>query len=259
MDRKLLASRLTNFYVLLYGVFVAALVVGGIALRTGVLHGPAPFALRVVPAIFGGVAIVVALIAAGLPADLGQRVASRVREHERVAKLAGRAADALATLAAGVRGALTLARARDPALVGALFWWAFDIAVLWACFKAFGESPPGGVVVMGYLTGTLGKRRSAAGRPGRSGGRDDRRLPGLRRRSGAGRGRHARLPGVRVWLPIVPACSPTCGCCARSGTGTTARSRKACDDGSRCPGAELRSTRKSRPGRALRAPVDDLA
>jgi uncharacterized membrane protein YbhN (UPF0104 family) len=24
------------------------------------------------------------------------------------------------------------------------------------CFKAFGEPPPGGVVVMGYLTGTLG-------------------------------------------------------------------------------------------------------
>ena len=118
MDRKLRASRLTNFYVLLYGVFVAALVVGGIALRTGVLHGPAPFALTVVPAIFGGVAIVVALIAAGLPADLGQRVASRVREHERVAKLAGRAADALATLAAGVRGALTLARARSGARRG---------------------------------------------------------------------------------------------------------------------------------------------
>ena len=46
-------------------------------------------------------------------------------EHHRVAKLAGRAADALATLAAGVRGALTLARTREPALVEALFRWAF--------------------------------------------------------------------------------------------------------------------------------------
>jgi putative heme transporter len=98
----------------------------------------------------------VALVAASLPADLGQRAASRLQEHERVARWVARAADALATLAAGVRGALALARARDPALVGAFFWWAFDIAVLCACFKAFGESPPGGVVVMGYLTGTLG-------------------------------------------------------------------------------------------------------
>jgi uncharacterized protein (TIRG00374 family) len=155
MERKLLASRLTNFYVLLYGVFVAALVVAAIALRTGVLHGPAPFALTVVPAIFGGVVIVVALVAAGLPTGLGQRVASRLREHERVAKWVGRAVNALATLAAGVRGALTLASAirRSSA---AFFWWAFDIAVLCACFEAFGESPPGGAVVMGYLTGTLG-------------------------------------------------------------------------------------------------------
>jgi len=62
----------------------------------------------------------------------------------------------LTTLAAGVRGALTLARARDPALVGAFFWWAFDITVLCACFTASAESPPGGVLVMGYLTGRLG-------------------------------------------------------------------------------------------------------
>lgn len=55
-----------------------------------------------------------------------------------------------------MRGALSLARARDPALVGAFLWWAFDIGVLWMCFKAFGQAPPGGVVVMGYLTGTLG-------------------------------------------------------------------------------------------------------
>ena len=58
-------------------------------------------------------------------------------------------------------------RARDPALVGAFFRWAFDIAVLYACFKAFGESPPGGVVVMGYLTGAL---RNVVPLPGGLGG-----------------------------------------------------------------------------------------
>jgi putative heme transporter len=204
MDRKLLASRLTNFYVLLYGVFVGALVVGGVALRTGVLHGPAPFALTVVPAILGGVAIVVALVAASLPADLGQRAASRLQEHERVAKWVARAADALAMLAAGVRGALALARARDPALVGAFLWWAFDIAVLCACFKAFGESPPGGVVVMGYLTGTLG---NIVPLPGGLGGVEGAMIgaflafgvdPGLA---------VAAVLGYRAfeyWLPIVP-------------------------------------------------------
>ena len=156
IGRRELVSRLTSFYVLLYGIFMAALVVVGTALRTGVLHGPAPIALTVVPAVVGGVVIVAAVVAARLPADLGERVAKRLDGHARAAKWAGRAADAAATLAAGVRGALSLIRAHDPALAGALLWWAFDIAVLWVSFDAFGDPPAGGVVVMGYLAGTLG-------------------------------------------------------------------------------------------------------
>ena len=34
-------------------------------------------------------------------------------------------------------------------------WWAFDIACLWACFKAFGDSPAVGVLVIGYFVGML--------------------------------------------------------------------------------------------------------
>jgi uncharacterized protein (TIRG00374 family) len=34
-------------------------------------------------------------------------------------------------------------------------WWAFDIACLWACFNAFGESPAVGVLVLGYFVGML--------------------------------------------------------------------------------------------------------
>jgi len=55
-----------------------------------------------------------------------------------------------------VRGALGLLRTRNPALLGAVAWWAFDIAVLWACFHAFGEPPTIPVLVMAYFTGMLG-------------------------------------------------------------------------------------------------------
>ena len=41
-------------------------------------------------------------------------------------------------------------------IVGALGYWAFDNAVLWATFRAFGLSPPITVVLMGYLIGQLG-------------------------------------------------------------------------------------------------------
>jgi hypothetical protein len=32
-----------------------------------------------------------------------------------------------------------MARRLDAGLVGALLWWAGDIAVLWACFEALGS------------------------------------------------------------------------------------------------------------------------
>ena len=41
-------------------------------------------------------------------------------------------------------------------LAGALGYWAFDNAVLWATFHAVGLSPPITVVLMGYMIGQLG-------------------------------------------------------------------------------------------------------
>lgn len=47
---------------------------------------------------------------------------------------------------------------RDASTLGALANWGFDVGVLWASFHAFGHSPPGAVLVMGYFVGTLGTR-----------------------------------------------------------------------------------------------------
>ncbi len=148
MDRRVVASRLTTFYVVLYGLYMVALVVVGVGLFTGVLGGAAPFGLTVVPAIFGGVAIVVALTLALVPPDAGDS-----REHgdgwrARIAAAGG-------AVSSGLRGALALLARRDVALGGAVGWWAFDVAVLWACLHAFGVPPPFAVVVMAYFTGML--------------------------------------------------------------------------------------------------------
>jgi uncharacterized membrane protein YbhN (UPF0104 family) len=40
-------------------------------------------------------------------------------------------------------------------LVGALAYYAFDNAVLWATFHAYGPAPPLSIIVMGYLVGSL--------------------------------------------------------------------------------------------------------
>jgi uncharacterized protein (TIRG00374 family) len=43
----------------------------------------------------------------------------------------------------------------DWKLAGALAYSAFDLAVLWAAFHAYGHPPPLGVIGMGYLVGSL--------------------------------------------------------------------------------------------------------
>ena len=62
-----------------------------------------------------------------------------------------------AALGDGLREAGAVLRRRDwRVIAGSLGYWAFDNAVLWACFRAFGESPAITVVLMAYLIGQLG-------------------------------------------------------------------------------------------------------
>jgi uncharacterized membrane protein YbhN (UPF0104 family) len=156
MSRGAVLRGLTTFMAALYGVYMLALVLVGAGLRSGLLTGPAPFALTVVPAVFGAGVIAVALATSMLPRDLDRRARARAARQPRLAGIVTSGASAAAGVAAGVRGALALARGRDPALIGAVAWWGFDIGVLWACFHAFGEPPPPAVLVMAYFTGMLG-------------------------------------------------------------------------------------------------------
>ena len=60
-------------------------------------------------------------------------------------------------LVGGVAEAESILRAHDPLVfIGAIGYWAWDNAVLWAAFHAFGYSPPITVVLMAYLLGQMG-------------------------------------------------------------------------------------------------------
>jgi uncharacterized membrane protein YbhN (UPF0104 family) len=137
MDRGVVARRMVTFIVVLYGIYMAALVVGGLGLALGLLSGSAPVGITIVPAAFGA-----AVIATALSAQL-------------VKPGPGRVARVLAPVGDGVRDAVGLLRRADPALAGALVWWGADIAVLGACFAAFGHEPPVAVLVVSYFTGML--------------------------------------------------------------------------------------------------------
>jgi uncharacterized protein (TIRG00374 family) len=156
MDARVAACRLIAFMALLYAVYMASLVIDGLGLYLGLFPGPGPFAITVVPAIFGAVVIAVFLAVSLLPGDFDRLVARWTGGRGRLSRLARKVAAAPATAATGVRTAIALVRSRDPYLLGAIAWWGFDIAVLWACFRAFGSSPPVAVIVMSYFVGMVG-------------------------------------------------------------------------------------------------------
>jgi uncharacterized membrane protein YbhN (UPF0104 family) len=65
-------------------------------------------------------------------------------------------AAALRIVPDGAGQARRIVAAGDWKLVGALGYYAFDNAVLWTAFRAYGHPLPISVVVMGYLVGSLG-------------------------------------------------------------------------------------------------------
>ena len=155
LPARTVASRMVAFMVLLYGVYMATLVVVGLGLYLVLLPGPAPLAMTVVPAVFGAVVIGVFLLTSLLRVDAERLVPRRQSSHPRLRGVLRRGAAAPAAAASGIRTAIALVRSRDPHLLGALAWWGFDISVLWACFHAFGAAPPQAVIVMAYFVGML--------------------------------------------------------------------------------------------------------
>jgi uncharacterized protein (TIRG00374 family) len=156
MGRRTVAAQMVAFMTLLYTVYMAALVIFGVGLRTGILPGGGSFAITIVPAIFGGGVLITALLLTRLPGYVEQRIEALSRRTTRGAKLRARALALPALVGTGVRGALELVRSRDPLILGAIAWWGFDIATLWASFHAFGAPPPFSVVVMAYFVGMFG-------------------------------------------------------------------------------------------------------
>jgi uncharacterized membrane protein YbhN (UPF0104 family) len=196
MERVDVAARMTTFLVLLYAVYMLALVLGGIALFAGLVPGTAPLALTLIPAALGAAVIALALTLPGL-SDVLERAQRRGRRIGRIAPAARGIGD-------GVRDAIRMVRRGDSGLIGALLWWAGDIAVLWACFNAFGAAPPAAIIVMAYFIGMLANLLPL---PGGIGGVDGGIVAVL-----VAFGTDPALAvvavlayrGIAFWLPIIP-------------------------------------------------------
>ncbi len=155
MERREAACRMVAFLILLYSVYALAAIVVGILLRMGVLHGPNPAGLTIVPAAVAGALLGIGLLLTLIPGDLERRMGS-ASEAGRLGRLARRFATVPATLARGARTALALIRSPSRgglAVAGAIGYWAANIGILWASFHGYGISVPLGVVVMGFFVG----------------------------------------------------------------------------------------------------------
>jgi uncharacterized membrane protein YbhN (UPF0104 family) len=131
-----IARRTVAFFLITSAANTGFLVLGGLGLATGVLHGSPSWVLGAIPAA-AALAVIGAALAAG-------RLARRVSR--------------LKVVAEGVDEALRLLRTRDPAiLLGAAGYMLFDVAMLGVCFLAFGNPlPPVGVLLVAYIIGQLG-------------------------------------------------------------------------------------------------------
>jgi uncharacterized membrane protein YbhN (UPF0104 family) len=137
------AERQAVDLVVLYAVFFGLMVLDGLVLAAlGGRHA----GLTVVPALVGVTIIGLAGAMALVPGSFERALRRRLGRFGAVGAVPG-------IVAAGARGALVLAQRRERGLAGALAWWVFDVAALWACVRAFGGSVGLPELLMAYLVG----------------------------------------------------------------------------------------------------------
>jgi uncharacterized membrane protein YbhN (UPF0104 family) len=158
MRRHEVARRMVAFLTLQYVFYPLALIVFGVLLRTGVLPGKDSVELTIVPAGVAGLVLIGGVLATLIPPDLGERLVAHAR-GPRSRAFADKAAKVPATVGEGVRfgfGLLIHPGRGGLAAIGAAGYWAANIGILWASFKAFGVHVPLAVVVQGFFLGMVG-------------------------------------------------------------------------------------------------------
>lgn len=195
MDGARIARRSVAFFLIKSGVNFVAVVVLGTAMALGAGPSLSPW-LTVFPAALAALALcaVVAIPRLG-PGRPPAADASRLRRGISAARRA---------LIDGTVEAGQILRSGDVrVLAGSVGYWAFDNAVLWATFHAFGLSPPLTVILMGYLIGQLGGLLPI---PGGIGGIDGGLIGTLIVYGAPAAGVAAAVLAYRVilfWLPLI--------------------------------------------------------
>jgi uncharacterized protein (TIRG00374 family) len=157
MEARRATQRMVVFLGLQYAFYPLAIIVCGILLRTGLVSGKSSVELTIIPAAIAGTILVLGILVALIPEDFERRIGKWAAGHRRAA-LARRIARGPETVADGLRETFQLIRHPNrgaPAVLGAAGFWATQIAILWASFRAFDVSVPIAVLVMGFFLGMV--------------------------------------------------------------------------------------------------------
>jgi uncharacterized membrane protein YbhN (UPF0104 family) len=138
-----IAQRSAVLFLLTSAINVITLTLAGFGLWLGLLPGPRNPLLSLVP---GSVGLVVFVIFLALP---------RISEYYAKRRPQGALRALLLGTAESIRDTRKLLFTPDWRLLGAFGFLWFDIAVLWVCFDATGNTPPLAVIVLAYQIGYL--------------------------------------------------------------------------------------------------------
>jgi len=149
MPAERIAHRSVAFFLIKSSVNFVAVVVCGVAMAAGLGRTEvSPWLTAGAAGVAATVLAVVLLVPRLGPGPEPGANAGRIRKGVHSAREA---------LISGTAEAVTVVRSGNVAVIGgAVGYWAFDNAVLWATFHALGAAPPLLVILMGYLVGQLG-------------------------------------------------------------------------------------------------------
>ena len=196
MDVGRIARRSVAFFLIKSSVNFIAVAVLGTLMAVGIVGPHRSLLLTALPAALAvaAIAAVVALPRAGHGEHPGDDAPRWQRWY----------ATARRTIVSGTAESLAILRTGDVLVIaGAVGYWAFDNAVLWATYRAVGAHVPLSIVLIGYLIGQLGGLLPI---PGGIGGIDGGLLGTLVVYGAAAAPTAAAVLAYRVilfWLPLI--------------------------------------------------------
>jgi uncharacterized membrane protein YbhN (UPF0104 family) len=196
-----LAERLLAFLLLLYGVYLSALLAGGAVVAFALGHVTHGRSLGVLGAAIAAALAATVLVASAAPSPVARAVTRVGRRFPRLGSASRWVAMQLPVLAASRRRAWHEVRRPHPALLGTVAYWAFDLGVLAAMLHAFGVGLPLAEVVLAYFLGTL---FNVVPLPGSLSGGLAGTLIALGSPAGAAIAAVLAYRALAVWLPAVP-------------------------------------------------------